>query len=124
MNKYLKISLVSAALSIALGSILYIVTEFFDYGIGFGQRLFEMLPTGFCWSTGELLLSCYSSMMAVDNAAFFIPYYGMILTALVSAVTGLIAACQVLKAHDKWWHLITIYAAINALLVFIFAPSL
>ncbi|HCJ52151.1 MAG TPA: hypothetical protein DHV25_00315 [Candidatus Kerfeldbacteria bacterium] len=101
MNKYLKISLVSAALSIALGSILYIVTEFFDYGIGFGQRLFEMLPTGFCWSTGELLLSCYYGMMAVDNTAFFIPYYGMILAAIVAVVAGLMAGLQALKSHNK-----------------------
>lgn len=118
MSKYLKISLVSTALYIGLGLVLYILGEFYHSGIGLGQRVFEKLPTASCWSTGELLPSCYSGMMAIDNAAFLIPYYGMILAALTSAITGLVATYQAIKSHHKWWHAITIYGVVNALLVF------
>jgi len=118
MNKYFKISLVSAALYIGFGLLSYILGEYYDSGIGLGQNIFEKLPSASCWSTGELLPSCYSGMLAIDNATFFIPYYGMIIAALISAVTGLVATYQALKSHAKWWHLIMIYGVLNALVVF------
>ncbi len=46
-----------------------------------------------------------------------ISYYAMILTALVSAITGIIASYQSLKSGDNWWHVITIYAVANILIV-------
>ncbi|MFA6585527.1 MAG: hypothetical protein WCS97_03765 [Candidatus Paceibacterota bacterium] len=97
---------------------MYVLREFYSSGIGLGQSVFEKLPTASCWSTGELVPSCYSGMMAIDNAAVSIPFYGMIIAALISAITGLIATSQVLKTHDKWWHVVTIYGVINAMLVF------
>lgn len=118
MNKYLKISLILTALHIGFGLILYVLREFYNSGIGLGQSVFEKLPTASCWSTGELLPLCYSGMEAIDHAVFFIPLWGMIIAALISAITGLIATFQVLKTHDKWWHVVTIYGLINALLVF------
>ena len=60
-------------------------------------------------------------MRAIDNAPFYIPMYGMILAALASAITGLIAAYLSLKAGERWRHSITTYAVLNALIVFWFA---
>ena len=87
MNKYLKISLASLALSILFVFLLSSVNE---------------------WSYLKDALK-----IAVSD----ISYYGMILTALVSAITGLVAAYHALKSGDNWWHVITIYAAANILIV-------
>ncbi len=98
MNKYLRISLITTAIYIGLAFALYVLSDFFGFAIG----RFGVGKVG----------------RAAEEAVFWIPYLGMILTALTSAVTGLIAAYEALKTHVKWWHAITIYAAINALLVF------
>ena len=88
MNKYLKISLFSLALCILFVFILSSVNE---------------------WPYLK------DVMKAV---VFYIAYYGMILAAFGSTITGLIAAYLAIRTHDNWWHVITIYAAANALVVF------
>src|SRR3989344_388928 len=113
MNKYFKISLVSAALYVVFGVLL----SLYDLGGGrFGLSIFGKISS--CWSSGEIISTCFYGIKALDNAAFGIPYYGMILAAFISAITGLIAAYHALKTHERWWHVITIYTAANILIVF------
>ncbi len=56
-------------------------------------------------------------MREVDSAPFTISMYGMILSALVSEITGLVAAYYSLKAGERWRHSILTYAALNASII-------
>jgi|SRR3989344_727979 len=87
MNKYLKISLISLALCI----------------------LFVFTPS---------YVNEWSYLKdSLKVVIFNISYYGMILSALVSVITGLTAAYLALRTRGKWWHVITIYAAASTLIV-------
>lgn len=112
MNKYLKTSLILTAVYVALAAIL----PLFDNAEGSISNFF-VNNVGSCWSSGEMSSSC-SLAIKFGGGLWQIPYYGMILAALASAITGLIAVYQAIKSHASWWHVITIYGALNALLVF------
>ncbi len=104
MSKYLKISVVFTALYIVLAILLSALDSYLNYGIG-------LFGVGF-WAT------------AAENAVFLIPYWGMILAALISAITGLVAAYKVIRTKEKWWYVITIFGTVNAVLVFGMAFSM
>lgn len=113
MNKYLKWSLILAAVYAVLA-----VATGFLVGIEGTLSEFVVNNVGSCFSSGEISSLCYFAVYSGGGAIWKIAFYGMILAALASAITGLIAVYQSLISYARWWHVITVYGALNALLVF------
>ena len=118
MNKYLKTSLISTGLYITLLALILLLNARFNSGVGLGASIIKTIPECFLSSDPWISPVCFQGMKAADAAIFAIPYYGMILAALIAAITGLIAVYYAVSTRTKWWHAITVYGAVNALLVF------
>ncbi|OGY34227.1 MAG: hypothetical protein A3D99_04210 [Candidatus Andersenbacteria bacterium RIFCSPHIGHO2_12_FULL_45_11] len=106
--------MILAVVSIALSIATYLFTDIegfiADYIIRYG---------GACYSSPDGLAPlCYFAIYYFGGAIWYGMYYGMILAALVSAITGLVATYQAIKSNAKWWHVITVYGVLNAILIF------
>ncbi len=114
MNKYLKISLISVAVYIVTS----ILLAFFIPGF---LAVFE----GWDWCGGmESVSTCLQDVHVNMEVPFLIMWYVLLASLIVSAVAGLTAAYHAIKNESKWWHVITIFGSLNAVIVLFYLSIL
>ena len=106
---YLKISWVFAVLYLFAAASL----PLFDYAPDFASSLIGHISS--CWGPDYVSPVCFQVQEIIAWKLWYVPFYGLILSCIVSAITGVVSGYQAVRSHHKREFLIVLYAAVNVL---------